>query len=458
MKGMDPVLPLRYQADKREGISPMSGHGTPIPMTSRPCGPLNGTANVPGDKSISHRSLILGALSVGETRITGLLEGDDVLDTARAMRAFGATVTDHGGGEWTVSGVGVGGFAEPEGVIDCGNSGTGVRLIMGAMATSPITATFTGDASLNGRPMGRVTDPLALFGTQAVGRVGGRLPMTLVGASDPVPVRYVVPVPSAQVKSAVLLAGLNAPGQTVVIEKEATRDHTERMLQGFGATLHVEDTDEGRVITLDGQPELVPQEIVVPRDPSSAAFPVCAALIVPGSDVLVPNIGLNPTRAGLFATLQEMGADLTFENMRKEGGEPVADLRAKYSPHLKGIAVPPARAASMIDEYPVLSVVAAFAEGVTDMQGVRELRVKESDRIDAMAKGLRAAGVTVDEGDDWWQVTGLGHGNVPGGVAVASVLDHRIAMAFMVMGMAPRNQCRLMMAAQSPRPSRFSNL
>ncbi|WP_400086400.1 3-phosphoshikimate 1-carboxyvinyltransferase [Yoonia sp. R78084] len=421
----------------------MSGHGTPIPMISHPCGPLVGEAHVPGDKSISHRSLILGAMCIGETRITGLLEGEDVLDTAKAMQAFGATVTNHGDGAWSVSGVGVGGFAEPDHVIDCGNSGTGVRLIMGAAATSPITVTYTGDASLNGRPMGRVTDPLALFGAQAVGRAGGRLPMTIVGARAPVPVRYVVPVPSAQVKSAVLLAGLNAPGQTVVIEKEATRDHTERMLQGFGATLSVEETDEGRVITLDGQPELVPQTIIVPRDPSSAAFPVCAAIITPGSDVLVPNIGLNPTRAGLFTTLQEMGADLVYENMREEGGEPVADLRAKFSPDLRGIAVPPARAASMIDEYPVLSVVAAFAQGVTDMQGVKELRVKESDRIDAMAKGLRAAGVTVDEGPDWWKVTGLGHGNVPGGVTVASQLDHRIAMAFMVMGMATQKPMRV---------------
>ena len=414
----------------------MSGHGTPIPMTSRKAGPLKGQAHVPGDKSISHRSLILGAMAVGETRITGLLEGEDVLDTAKAMRSFGATVTDHGGGEWTVQGVGVGGFMEPDHVIDCGNSGTGVRLIMGAAATTPITVTYTGDASLNGRPMGRVTDPLALFGTQAVGREGGRLPMTLVGAKDPIPVVYEVPVPSAQVKSAVLLAGLNAPGQTVVIEKEATRDHTERMLQGFGAELSVEETEDGRRITLIGQPELQPQTIVVPRDPSSAAFPVCAAIITPGSDVLVPNIGLNPTRAGLFATLQDMGADLVFENMREEGGEPVADLRARFSPDLKGIAVPPERAASMIDEYPVLSVVASFAQGVTDMQGVKELRVKESDRIDAMAKGLRAAGVTVEEGEDWWKVTGLGHGQVPGGARVESHLDHRIAMAFMVMGMA----------------------
>lgn len=414
----------------------MSGHGTPLPMTSSPCGPLVGEAQVPGDKSISHRALILGALSVGETRITGLLEGEDVLDTAKAMRAFGAEVIDHGGGAWSVHGVGVGGFAEPGKVIDCGNSGTGVRLIMGAMATSPITATFTGDASLNKRPMARVTDPLALFGAQAVGRSGGRLPMTIVGAADPLPVRYTVPVPSAQVKSAVLLAGLNAPGQTVVIEKEATRDHTERMLTGFGAELTVEDTDEGRVITVTGQPELAPQVIAVPRDPSSAAFPVCAALIVPGSDVLVPGIGLNPTRAGLFTTLREMGADLTYENPREEGGEPVADLRARYSPDMAGIEVPPARAASMIDEYPVLSVVAAHARGTTMMRGVKELRVKESDRIDAMATGLRACGVVVDEGEDWWSVTASGPGAVPGGATCESHLDHRIAMSFLVLGMA----------------------
>ena len=414
----------------------MSGHGDPIPMLSEACGPLTGTAEVPGDKSISHRSLILGALSVGETTINGLLEGQDVLDTARAMRALGAGVTDHGGGSWSVQGVGVGGFAEPDQVIDCGNSGTGVRLIMGAVATSPISVTFTGDASLNGRPMARVTDPLALFGCAAVGRKGGRLPMTLVGAADPMPVRYTVPVPSAQVKSAVLLAGLNAPGKTVVIEAEATRDHTERMLAGFGADITVEQTDEGRVITLTGQPELKPQHIEVPRDPSSAAFPVCAALIVPGSDVLVPGIGLNPTRAGLFTTLREMGADLTYENEREEGGEPVADLRARFSPNLKGIEVPPARAASMIDEYPVLSVVAAFAEGTTVMRGVKELRVKESDRIDAMATGLRANGIEVSDGPDWWEVTGRGHGNVPGGARCASRLDHRIAMSFLILGMA----------------------
>mgnify|MGYP001827773472 CR=1 FL=1 len=354
----------------------MSSHGPAIPMTSHPARALSGTATVPGDKSISHRSLILGALAVGETRIEGLLEGEDVLRTAEAMRAFGADVIEHGEGRWSVHGVGTGGFAEPEDVVDCGNAGTGVRLIMGAMATSPITVTFTGDASLRSRPMGRVTDPIALFGAQSYGRDGGRLPMTVVGASDPVPVRYTVPMPSAQVKSAVLLAGLNAPGQTVVIEREATRDHTERMLSGFGAELSTENTPEGRVITLIGQPELSPQSIVVPRDPSSAAFPVCAALITQGSDVLVPNIGLNPTRAGLYQTLKDMGADLSFENPREEGGEPVADLRARHSPEMRAIEFPPDRAPSMIDSYPNLSYVAAFSEGPTFMPGIKDLRVK----------------------------------------------------------------------------------
>ena len=414
----------------------MSSTGMPIVMSSQKCGPLTGEAHVPGDKSISHRSLILGALAVGETKITGLLEGEDVLDTAKAMRAFGAEVIDHGGGKWSVHGVGVGGFAEPKQVIDCGNSGTGVRLIMGAMATTPITATFTGDASLNKRPMARVTDPIRALGAQAYGRAGGRLPMTIVGAAEPVPLRYTVPMPSAQVKSAVLLAGLNSPGDTVVIEKEATRDHTERMLSGFGATITTEETNEGRVITLVGQPELQPQVIVVPRDPSSAAFPVCAALITEGSDVVVPNIGLNPTRAGLFTTLREMGADLSYENPREEGGEPVADLRARYSPAMQGIEVPPERAASMIDEYPVLSVVAAFAKGATVMRGVKELRVKESDRIEAMASGLRANGIEVEDGPDWWIVHGKGIGQVPGGSRCDTHLDHRIAMSFLILGMA----------------------
>ena len=421
----------------------MSAHGNPVPMTSRKSGPLKGVANVPGDKSISHRSLILGAMAVGETHISGLLEGQDVLDTAKAMRLFGATVTDHGSGNWSVKGVGVGGFCEPETVIDCGNSGTGVRLLMGAMSTHPISATFTGDASLNKRPMARVTDPIALFGAEAHGRTGGRLPMTIHGAKHPVPVHYTVPVPSAQVKSAVLLAGLNAPGKTVIVEPEATRDHTERMLAGFGAEITVESSPEGRVITLTGQPELNPQNITVPRDPSSAAFPVCAALICAGSDVLVPNIGLNPTRAGLFTTLREMGANLSYENERVEGGEPVADLRARFSPNMIGIEVPPERAASMIDEYPILSVIAAFASGKTVMRGVKELRVKESDRIDAMATGLRANGVVVEDGEDWWIVSGQGSGNVHGGGLCATYLDHRIAMSFVIMGMASENPVKI---------------
>jgi len=414
----------------------MSAHGNPQPMKARAGGALSGTAEVPGDKSISHRSLIFGAMAVGETRVSGLLEGQDVLDTASAMRAFGAEVTREADGTWSIHGVGVGGFAEPEDVLDCGNSGTGVRLLMGAMATTPISVTFTGDASLRSRPMARVTDPLALFGTHAYGRAQGRLPMTLVGANRPLPVRYVTPVPSAQVKSAVLLAGLNAPGQTVVIEAEATRDHSERMLAGFGADISTEITPEGRVITLTGQPELKPQTIAVPRDPSSAAFPVCAALITEGSDVLVPNIGLNPTRAGLFETLRDMGADLTYENPREEGGEPVADLRARFSANMKGIEVPPERAASMIDEYPILSVVAANAEGQTIMRGVKELRVKESDRIAAMAVGLRACGVEVEDGPDWWIVHGCGPGGIKGGAIVATHLDHRIAMSFLCAGFA----------------------
>ena len=416
----------------------MSAHGHAAPLAARASGPLSGSFEVPGDKSISHRALILGALAVGETRVTGLLEGQDVLDTARAMAAFGAEVVRHGPGAWSVHGVGTGGFAEPADVIDCGNSGTGVRLIMGAMATTPITAVFTGDASLRARPMARVTDPLALFGAEARGRAGGRLPMALTGAAQPVPVRYRTPVASAQVKSAVLLAGLNAPGTTQVTEAVATRDHTERMLSGFGAEVTVEDGADGRVVTLTGEPELAPQEIAVPRDPSSAAFPVCAALIVPGSEVRLPRIGLNPTRAGLFETLREMGADLAFENGREEGGEPVADLVARFSPDLRGIDVPPSRAASMIDEYPVLSVVAAFAEGPTRMTGVGELRVKESDRIDAMARGLRACGVAVDETEDGFTVHGRGAGGVPGGATVAARLDHRIAMSFLVCGLAAR--------------------
>ena len=404
----------------------MSAHLAAQPMTAHKSGPLRGTALVPGDKSISHRALIFGAMAVGETTITGLLEGQDVLDTARAMQAFGATVEQHGPGAWSVHGVGVGGFREPADVIDCGNSGTGVRLIMGCMATTGMTATFTGDASLRKRPMGRITDPLSLFGTQSYGRSGGRLPMTIVGAANPVPVRYALPVASAQVKSAVLLAGLNAPGQTVVIEREPTRDHSERMLLGFGAQLTVENTADGNIITLTGQPELRPQAVAVPRDPSSAAFPVCAALIVEGSDILVPGVSQNLTRNGLYLTLVEMGAKIDFQNPRLEGGEPVADLRVRFSDTMHGIDVPPDRAPSMIDEYPVLAVVASFATGRTVMRGIKELRVKESDRIDAMARGLIACGVRVEEDADTLIVHGMGAGGVPG---AATCKTHKIGRA-----------------------------
>ena len=303
---------------------------------------------------------MLGALAIGETRVTGLLEGEDVLATVAAMKAFGAQIEREADGTWSIHGVGVGGLSEPDDVIDYGNAGTGVRLAMGLMATTPIAATFTGDASLRRRPMGRITEPLALFGAVAHGRTGGRLPLTLQGAAEPMPVEYRLPMASAQVKSAVLLAGLNAPGDTVVIEGAATRDHTERMLRAFGASLTVEEGPDGRIICLTGQPELIPQSIAVPRDPSSAAFPVAAGLIAPGSDVLVPDVCLNPTRAGLYATLVEMGADLSEEAQREEGGEPVADLRVRHTGGLKGVEVPPDRAPSMIDEYPVLACIAAL--------------------------------------------------------------------------------------------------
>lgn len=412
----------------------MSASATPIPLTTRRSRSLRGTADIPGDKSVSHRALIFGAMAVGETVITGLLEGEDVLDTAKAMRALGATVTRDEDGTWRVHGVGTGGFAEPEQVIDCGNSGTGCRLIMGAVATHPFATTFTGDASLCSRPMARILDPLALFGTRATGRSGGRLPLTLIGASDPVPVTYTLPVASAQVKSAVLLAGLNAPGITTVIEPEATRDHTERMLRGFGATLDIEDTPEGRAIRLHGQPELSPCSVAVPRDPSSAAFPVVAALLTEGSEIHIPGVSRNPTRDGLYRTLLEMGGDLSFTDEREEGGEPVADLTVRHSA-LRGVTVPPERAASMIDEFPILSVAAAFATGDTVMQGVGELRVKESDRIAAMEVGLQANGVTTASTPDTMTVTGSG-GAVAGGATVATHLDHRIAMSFAVLGLA----------------------
>jgi 3-phosphoshikimate 1-carboxyvinyltransferase len=417
----------------------MSLNPKPTVMRALSSSPLKGVVSIPGDKSISHRSLILGALAIGQTRITGLLEGQDVLDTAKAMVAFGAVVEKNDQSEWLVDGVGVGGFAEPSNVVDCGNSGTGVRLIIGAMSTTPINATFTGDHSLNSRPMERVTDPLSKFGVTTFGRSKGRLPMTVIGARSPIPVKYDVPVPSAQVKSALLLAALNAPGETIITEKEITRDHTERMLSSFGADISVENISNRRSIKLCGHSELNGQNICVPSDPSSAAFPICAAIIVEGSDILVPNITLNETRAGLYKTLIEMGANLSFENEREESGEPVADIRACFSPDLKGVEVPPERAASMIDEYPILSVVAANATGNTIMRGVKELRVKESDRIDVMAKGLRTNGVFVDEGEDWWAVKGNGMGSVKGGSICQTFLDHRIAMSFLVLGLSSQN-------------------
>jgi len=417
----------------------MSLNPKPTVMRALSSSSLKGVVSIPGDKSISHRSLILGALAIGQTRITGLLEGQDVLDTAKAMVAFGAVVEKNDQSEWLVDGVGVGGFAEPSTVVDCGNSGTGVRLIIGAMSTSPINATFTGDHSLNSRPMERVTNPLSKFGVTTFGRSKGRLPMTVIGARSPIPVKYDVPVPSAQVKSALLLAALNAPGETIITEKETTRDHTERMLSSFGADISVENISNRRSIKLCGHSELNGQNICVPSDPSSAAFPICAAIIVEGSDILVPNITLNETRAGLYKTLIEMGANLSFENEREESGEPVADIRACFSPDMKGVEVPPERAASMIDEYPILSVVAANATGKTIMRGVKELRVKESDRIDVMAKGLRANGVFVDEGEDWWAVKGNGMGSVKGGSICQTFLDHRIAMSFLVLGLSSQN-------------------
>ena len=417
----------------------MSLNPKPTVMRALSSSSLKGVVSIPGDKSISHRSLILGALAIGQTRITGLLEGQDVLDTAKAMAAFGAVVKKNDQSEWLVDGVGVGGFAEPSNVVDCGNSGTGVRLIIGAMSTTPINATFTGDHSLNSRPMERVTDPLSKFGVTTFGRSKGRLPMTVIGARSPIPVKYDVPVPSAQVKSALLLAALNAPGETIITEKEITRDHTERMLSSFGADISVENISNRRSIKLCGHSELNGQNICVPSDPSSAAFPICAAIIVEGSDILVPNITLNETRAGLYKTLIEMGANLSFENEREESGEPVADIRACFSPDLKGVEVPPERAASMIDEYPILSVVAANATGKTIMRGVKELRVKESDRIDVMAKGLRTNGVFVDEGEDWWAVKGNGMGSVKGGSICQTFLDHRIAMSFLVLGLSSQN-------------------
>jgi len=408
---------------------------TVAPLAARRSGPLRGTVRVPGDKSISHRALILGALTVGETAIAGLLEGEDVINTGRAMRALGATVERTGPGAWRVNGVGVAGFAEPAAALDFGNSGTGCRLVIGAVAGCPITATFDGDASLRSRPMKRFLDPLARMGARAENVAeGGRLPLTLKGARDPIPIVYEPPAASAQLKSAVLLAGLAAPGETVVIENEATRDHTERMLRHFGAEIAVAPHGaHGRRITLKGQPELVPSPVTVPADPSSAAFPLVAALIVPGSEIVLEGVMTNVTRTGLFKTLREMGARIEEQNPRVEGGEDVADLLVRASA-LKGVEVPPERAPFMIDEYLVLGVAAACAEGTTRMRGLKELRVKESDRLAATAAMLRINGVDVEiEGDD---LIVHGKGRVAGGGLVATHMDHRIAMSALVMGLA----------------------
>jgi len=411
------------------------------PLSARRGGSLSGRARVPGDKSISHRALILSAMTVGESTVAGLLEGEDVLNTAQAMRDLGARLTRGDDGIWRIHGVGVGGFAAPEKPLDFGNSGTGCRLVLGAVAGCAIKAIFDGDASLRKRPMRRVLDPLARMGARVIEEAeGGRLPLTIQGARDPIPIEYESPVPSAQLKSAVLLAGLAAPGETTVIEAEASRDHTERMLKHFGARIVTKPHGEhGRRIVLQGQPELEPANIVVPADPSSAAFPMVAALIVPGSELVLENVMTNPLRTGLFTTLREMGAVIETIATRDDGEE-IADLRVVAS-KLKGVDVPPERAPSMIDEYPILAVAAAFAEGTTRMRGLKELRVKESDRLEATAAMLRNNGVAVEiEGDD---LIVHGKGMAPGGGEVLTHMDHRIAMSALAMGLASEQPVRI---------------
>jgi 3-phosphoshikimate 1-carboxyvinyltransferase len=409
-------------------------------IISRIAESLSGTVRVPGDKSISHRALMFGALAAGETRIKGLLEGEDVLATAAAMRALGSQVereSDGASGTWRVHGCGLGALAEPDDVLDMGNSGTAARLLMGLLATHPITTTMTGDASLRSRPMERVLAPLRQFGARFDGAAGGRLPMTVTGTSQPIPIEYQPPVASAQVKSAVLLAGLNTPGETTVIETVATRDHTERMLIQFGAEVRTEALDGGgRRITVVGEPELTAGDVAVPADISSAAFPMVAALLVPGSRLRLNGVGVNPLRAGLPETLREMGACIKEENISGGDGEPIADMIVEAG-ELQGIEVPAERAPSMIDEYPILAVAAACANGTTVMRGLAELRVKESDRLAAMAKGLTACGVELDEGDDSLVIHGTGKPPM-GGATIDSGLDHRIAMAFLVLGMVSR--------------------
>ena len=404
------------------------------PLKSSKALGLMGKLTVPGDKSMSHRSLMFGAVAVGETVVEGLLEAGDVVNTATAMAALGARVERGNDGRWRIQGVGIGGLQSPAAALDFGNSGTGVRLAMGLMATTPLVARCMGDASLSKRPMGRVTKPLSLFGTRFESAEGDRLPLTLRGADKAKAVTYTLPVASAQVKSAVLLAGLNAVGTTTVIEPIATRDHTERMLRAFGARIETVVKDGANYISLTGGQELTAQHIAIPGDPSSAAFPMVAALITKGSDITIENIMLNPTRTGLITTLQEMGGDVRIENRRVAGGEEVGDIRVKSS-QLHGVRVPAQRAPSMIDEYPILAVAASFAEGTTRMEGLEELRVKESDRLAAVEAGLQANGVMTASGRDWLEVHG---GGAPGGGTVITHMDHRIAMSFLVMGMASR--------------------
>ncbi|MER8429014.1 3-phosphoshikimate 1-carboxyvinyltransferase [Mesorhizobium caraganae] len=420
----------------------MSHAAAAKPATARKSSALSGTARVPGDKSISHRSMMFGGLASGETRVTGLLEGEDVMRTAAAMKAMGAHIEKRGA-EWVIRGTGNGALLQPEGPLDFGNAGTGSRLTMGLVGTYDMETTFIGDASLSGRPMGRVLEPLRQMGVQVLKATpGDRMPITLHGPKHAAPITYRVPMASAQVKSAVLLAGLNTPGITTVIEPVMTRDHTEKMLKGFGANLSVETDERGvRHIFIEGQGKLTGQIIAVPGDPSSAGFPLVAALIVPGSDIVIENVLMNPTRAGLLLTLQEMGGQIDILNPRNAGGEDVADLRVRYS-ELKGVTVPPERAPSMIDEYPVLAVAASFAEGETLMLGLEELRVKESDRLAAVANGLKINGVDCTEGEASLAVRGKpggkGLGGHPNGqdTTVQTHLDHRIAMSFLVMGLA----------------------
>jgi 3-phosphoshikimate 1-carboxyvinyltransferase len=415
-----------------------SAHTTPLPLVLRAEAPLKGVVRVPGDKSISHRALMLSALAVGRSEVSGLLEGEDVLATAAAMRAMGARLTRLSEGRWAIDGVGVGSLLQPQAALDMGNSGTSTRLLMGLVATHPITATFIGDASLSRRPMARVIEPLGRMGADIQASPGGRLPLMLRGAQTPLHLRYRLPVASAQVKSAILLAGLNAQGETVVEEPVPTRDHSERMLKAAGADLAVEALPGGgNRIAVHGWASLRPQQLVVPGDPSSAAFPLVAALLVPGSEVRIEGVGLNPTRDGLVRVLREMGADIRLDNPRDVGGEPVADLAVRHSA-LRGIEVPPDVAPSMIDEYPILFVAAALASGRTIMRGIEELRVKESDRISAMATGLRAAGVRVEELPDGLIIDGSGGEPVAGGALVSTHLDHRIAMSFAVLSLIAR--------------------